>query len=673
MRLRILLTALFFTLTGNLLPVQAQMKLDFKGTDTRLVKDAGFTSDSKYFITAGPGGVKFWTTNGEAKLERKIPMKQVEDAFVLPTRVIVLRKTALFSSKYVLEEVSVPEGKVRTIASFIGQGKIAFIHPDKTGNLITLYMPGKKLLVIDRETGKEKFSLPNPRGLYITDACIAFEGRYMVTTGSNKKVCLYSTKDQQLIADEKLKDWTRTIESSKDGFSLLIGDDAGTITKFTLDEGKLINDGYLETGAGRISRIRFSESERTFVAGTNLGNVLVYSIENTKPLWRGTSKAQTIRAINTSPDGRYLAFAGNLSGKLNFYDYRSASSIGVQKNRIRNLKDQTPPQLAISFPPMPKDLFVTTRENITIKGFAMDDFGVNSINLNGQKVKASSGGDFEVTMKLSLGENVFTLEAEDINANTNIKKFRIVRQDSLPDADLNIVAKNHLLIIGIDKYSSWPQLNNAVYDGNAIKELLQARYGFTEENTTLVINEQATRQGILDAFKKVVESVGVNDNVLVYYSGHGIFDQTFGEGYWIPVNGVTGQVADYIPNSQLLQLIKRINSKHTLLIADACFSGSLFEESSRGYIETVSQLRSRWAITSGRLEYVSDGAAGNHSPFNETILSILTNNTKEAMAVSELLQTLKTEVTNKTQQTPVGNPLKNAGDEGGEFVFRIKK
>jgi hypothetical protein len=119
--------------------------------------------------------------------------------------------------------------------------------------------------------------------------------------------------------------------------------------------------------------------------------------------------------------------------------------------------------------------------------------------------------------------------------------------------------------------------------------------------------------------------------------------------------------------------MKRINAKHTLLIADACFSGSLFEESNRGYIESVSQLRSRWAITSGRLEYVSDGAVGKHSPFNETILSILTNNTKEALPVSELLQQVKTEVANKTQQTPVGNPLKNAGDEGGEFIFRLKK
>jgi hypothetical protein len=37
------------------------------------------------------------------------------------------------------------------------------------------------------------------------------------------------------------------------------------------------------------------------------------------------------------------------------------------------------------------------------------------------------------------------------------------------------------------------------------------------------------------------------------------------------------------------------------------------------------------------------------------------------------LQQVKTEVANKTQQTPVGNPLKNAGDEGGEFIFRLKK
>lgn len=87
-------------------------------------------------------------------------------------------------------------------------------------------------------------------------------------------------------------------------------------------------------------------------------------------------------------------------------------------------------------------------------------------------------------------------------------------------------------------------------------------------------------------------------------------------------------------------------------------------------IDKVEKIRSRWGLASGRLEVVSDGEPGFNSPFARTLLSFLTENRKDEFAVGELIQHVKMKVAEESTQTPIGNPLRVGGDEGGEFVFR---
>ncbi len=115
----------------------------------------------------------------------------------------------------------------------------------------------------------------------------------------------------------------------------------------------------------------------------------------------------------------------------------------------------------------------------------------------------------------------------------------------------------------------------------------------------------------------------------------------------------------------------RVNTQHTLLIADACFSGSLFVDSKRGgFYDKVDKYKSRWGLASGRLEAVSDGNIGANSPFSLVLLNFLRDTEKTEFAVSELIQHVKFHVSEVSDQTPIGNPLRMKGDEGGEFVFR---
>jgi hypothetical protein len=265
------------------------------------------------------------------------------------------------------------------------------------------------------------------------------------------------------------------------------------------------------------------------------------------------------------------------------------------------------------------------------------------------------------------------MEAKDINDNISIKKF-IIHRRSLDGAEYDVTkARNFLFVVGINDYEKWPKLNNAVRDANDVTHVLMQRYGFEFDYVTILKNEQATRANIYKSLRALIERVTAQDNLVIYYSGHGYFDELLNEGYWIPVEASTGNTGEYLSNSDILKLVGNIDSQHTFLMADACFSGSLFADSKRGFTDNVERYKSRWGLASGRLEVVSDGEIGTNSPFATAVLQFLKDNDKDKIAISESVQYVKVKVAETSNQTPLGNPLKVSGDEGGELVLHQKK
>jgi hypothetical protein len=301
---------------------------------------------------------------------------------------------------------------------------------------------------------------------------------------------------------------------------------------------------------------------------------------------------------------------------------------------------------------------------------------ISTASPSGEEPLLSANGEFQIIVRLVLGENIINIEATDINENKSSQQLKITRvrqaKTELEELQSYENSKNYLFLIGINDYAHWPRLNNAVNDAKEVKKVLLENYQFVEENTIELYDQMATRSNIYKTFEKLAGLLRPQDNLLVYYSGHGHYNPKLALGFWVPVEAQINATEDYIPNAMIQTFVKAIPSKHTFLIIDACFSGSLFTQSSRGYVENVEKLKSRWALASGRLEVVSDGAVGNHSPFCKYLLSYLSNNTKPKLPASELIQYVKMAVANNSEQTPEGNPLKDVGDEGGEFIFYRK-
>lgn len=231
---------------------------------------------------------------------------------------------------------------------------------------------------------------------------------------------------------------------------------------------------------------------------------------------------------------------------------------------------------------------------------------------------------------------------------------------------------NYLLAIGIDTYMHCPRLYNAVKDAQAFVGLLTEKYQFEKAHVKTLLNREATQLNIFEAFKALVNKITPKDNLVVYFSGHGEYEEEIDEGYWIPAEAEIGHQGQYVSNSRIMKYLSSINSHHTFVVADSCFSGSLFAQKKINPKIRLEVDPSRWLLTSGRKEVVSDGKPGDHSPFADNLLYYLKNNNDGSLSVTDLINFVVSVTLENAQQTPRGEPLPIQAHKGGQFFFHQK-
>jgi hypothetical protein len=229
-------------------------------------------------------------------------------------------------------------------------------------------------------------------------------------------------------------------------------------------------------------------------------------------------------------------------------------------------------------------------------------------------------------------------------------------------------ARNFALLIGNEKYDDpeIPELEEPVKDVTEIYNTLTRDYNFDPENVILLKN--ATKADIIGTLNQLRSKITTTDNFLIFYAGHGFWDEGMGMGYWLPKDAAKSNPVNWIPNTDLTNYLGAIKTKHTLLIADACFSGGIFKTrsafSATYAVEMLYQLNSRKAITSGTLTVVPD-----RSVFCQYLLKNLKDNTNEYLSSEELFSKMRMAVINNSENVPQFGTIQNVGDEGGDFIF----
>lgn len=362
------------------------------------------------------------------------------------------------------------------------------------------------------------------------------------------------------------------------------------------------------------------------------------------------------------------------------WGYSYAFSQEVESNTVRilinNLPDTQPPTIKLMTPDISGDMvYQTDTEEIDLIGEVNDESGVKFVSVNSDIRTINETGIFSSRLKLSPGENKIRLVAAD-NIDNLQEQFITIEYIppvvTLADRILE-EAKYYGLIIGIDKYSdpNLHNLDNPIKDAERFYNTLISHYTFHRSDIKLLRN--AKRNDIIYALDELASKVTPNDNVLIFYAGHGTWDEKANVGYWLPADAYLTNTANWFRNSTLVDYLKTIDSKHTLLITDACFAGSIFKTRSgfpkqdRAY-EVLYELSSRKAMTSGTLTEVPD-----RSSFTRYLFERLTENKDTYLSSEQLFSSFRIAVINNSDAIPQYGEIRNVGDEGGDFIFLKKK
>lgn len=151
-----------------------------------------------------------------------------------------------------------------------------------------------------------------------------------------------------------------------------------------------------------------------------------------------------------------------------------------------------------------------------------------------------------------------------------------------PVADYDPEVRVWAVVVGCAFYQHMKTLRYTDDDAYQIYAFLKSIEGgaLPDEQLKILIDEEATRENILLAMEETYRQADENDLILFYFSGHGL------PGSFLPID-YDGQLNE-LRHEDVQDALLGSRSRHKLVIADACHSGSLAAKSGGGSAEALS-------------------------------------------------------------------------------------
>lgn len=240
------------------------------------------------------------------------------------------------------------------------------------------------------------------------------------------------------------------------------------------------------------------------------------------------------------------------------------------------------------------------------------------------------------------------------------------------------------LLIGNENYSALEDLDTPLSDIARARQILEEKYGFT-----VITIEDGNNIELMEAINDLYALLGENDNLLLFYAGHGnrLVTGDSEIGYWLPANAEAPPRNTYwVANEFISGHLSRLRAKRVLVVADSCYSGLLSSEptflllgdaapayDNTDFFKFKLKKRARLLLSSGGDRPVLDGGGGNNSVFAKAFFDELEQN-DGLLAAPQLYLRVKDRVTVAAravdfQQEPDFKTIKAAGHEVGDFFF----
>lgn len=146
----------------------------------------------------------------------------------------------------------------------------------------------------------------------------------------------------------------------------------------------------------------------------------------------------------------------------------------------------------------------------------------------------------------------------------------------IPEGNKTANTNTFAVIISNENYRRVASVEYALNDGRSVANYLRRTLGLSDKHIHHI--EDATLNDIrneIDWMKSVGKAYNGDASFIVYYAGHGLPDDANQNGYLLPVDGYGSNVSTALSMNDLANELGAIDSKITLVLLDACFSGAV--------------------------------------------------------------------------------------------------
>lgn len=197
----------------------------------------------------------------------------------------------------------------------------------------------------------------------------------------------------------------------------------------------------------------------------------------------------------------------------------------------------------------------------------------------------------------------------------------------------------HLVVVGINAYKNPNmRLNYALADAGAFKDEMEkaAKTMIKNLKVYFVTDDQANKDGIVQAFEAVKKQAKADDVFVFYYAGHGVISEKNKEFYLVPNDVVDLKNVDEalnkngIPSKLLQRFAIDIKAQKQLFILDACQSAGAFatlmnaDASQQKSLAIVARSTgTHWMAASGTQQFAQEFSQLGHGAFTYVLLKAL--------------------------------------------------
>jgi len=340
------------------------------------------------------------------------------------------------------------------------------------------------------------------------------------------------------------------------------------------------------------------------------------------------------------------------------------------------------------FEPVPtRGAMEVTAPRITVRGQVEWPEPSMIVLVNRQQATLGENGEFTHDVDLEPG----VTEIEITALTRDNKQHRRVIEVTYQGENVALLGNGarYAIMIANQNYaptSGMADLSTPFADVEAIEQELTTRFGFRTtaktpdgQEISLVLRD-ATRSQIELLLFRLSQVVGSDDTVMIYYAGHGIYEQVTGNAYWVPADAQAGVPPTYLSADSITDAVQRFAATNVIVVSDSCYSGALsrgggnetpvIDEDRLRVLKRLAEKRSRILISSGANEPVADQGGQGHSVFARALLNGLRNMEAEAFSARELFDGfILHQVIERSEQEPQFRPIENAGHEAGDIVF----